>query len=72
MAENLVLGLDPGSSHVAAALAERTAEGDVQIIGVGLVPSAGVYRGLISDLGAAADAMRRAADAACAMADRRA
>jgi len=70
VAENLVLGLDPGSSHVAAALAERTAEGDVQIIGVGLVPSAGVYRGLISDLGAAADAMRRAADAACAMADR--
>lgn len=70
MAENLVLGLDAGSTHVVAALAERTEGGDAQIIGVGLVPSAGVYRGLISDLGAAADAMRRAADAACAMADR--
>ncbi|MFS8641233.1 MAG: hypothetical protein LOD90_10610, partial [Symbiobacteriaceae bacterium] len=68
MAANLVLGLDAGSTHVAAALAEVTEAGEARVIGVGLVPSAGVYRGLISDLSAAARAMRQAAEAACAMA----
>lgn len=70
MAANLVLGLDAGSTHVAAALAEVTEAGEARVIGVGLVPSAGVYRGLISDLSAAARAMRQAAEAACAMAGR--
>lgn len=70
MAENLVLGLDAGSTHVAAALAEVAEDGEPRVIGVGLVPSTGVYRGLISDLGAAAQEMRKAAEAACAMADR--
>src|SRR5690606_35626568 len=70
VAENLVLGLDAGSTHVAAALAEVAEDGEPRVIGVGLVPSTGVYRGLISDLGAAAQEMRKAAEAACAMADR--
>ncbi|BAD40203.1 cell division protein FtsA [Symbiobacterium thermophilum IAM 14863] len=70
VAENLVLGLDAGSTHVAAALAEAPEGGEPRVIGVGLVPSAGVYRGLISDLSAAARAMRKAAEAACAMAGR--
>ncbi len=70
MAENLVLGLDAGSTHVAAALAEAVEDGEPRVIGVGLVPSAGVYRGLISDLSAAAGAMRKAAEMACAMANK--
>lgn len=69
MEPNLVLGVDAGSTHVVAALAERV-EGDSQVIGVGLVPSAGVHRGLIVDMGAAAEAVQKAVTAACQMADR--
>jgi cell division protein FtsA len=66
---SLVLGLDAGSANVVAALADL-AGGDPQIIGVGLVPSAGIRRGLVVDLKAAAESMRKAVDQACEMAGR--
>lgn len=65
---NLVLGIDAGSAHVVATLAE-IAEGEPQVIGVGLVPSAGVHRGVIVDMKAAGEAIRQAVEKACQMAE---
>jgi cell division protein FtsA len=62
-----MLGIDAGSANVVAALADLSG-GDPQIIGVGLVPSAGIRKGVVVDLKAAADSMRKAADQACDMA----
>jgi cell division protein FtsA len=65
---NLVLGVDAGSAHVVATLAE-IAEGEPQVIGVGLVPSAGVHRGVIVDMKAVGEAIRQAVEKACQMAE---
>lgn len=62
-----MLGIDAGSANVVAALADLSG-GDPQIIGVGLVPSAGICKGVVVDLKAAADSMRKAVDQACDMA----
>lgn len=69
MEATVVLGIDAGSSNTVAALAELV-DGIPQVIGVGLVPSAGVRKGLVVDLTAASAAMGRAAAAACEMAGR--
>lgn len=65
---HFVLGIDAGSTHTVAALAQ-IADGAPQIIGVGLTPSAGVRRGVVVDLQAAGQAIRRAVDEACKMAE---
>jgi len=65
---NLVLGIDAGSATVVAALAE-IALGEPHVIGVGLVPSAGLHRGLVVDAKAAGEAIRQAIEKACQMAD---
>lgn len=67
MERNLVLGIDAGSENIVVTLAE-VAEGEPQVIGVGLVPSAGVHRGVIVDMKAAGEAIRQAVDKACQMA----
>jgi cell division protein FtsA len=63
----LVLGIDAGSAKVAATLAE-IAEGEPQVIGVGLAPCSGVRKGLVVDLEATAKAISEAAAGACEMA----
>ncbi|HYG57092.1 MAG TPA: cell division protein FtsA, partial [Symbiobacteriaceae bacterium] len=69
MQQSLVLGVDAGSANVVAALADL-AGGTPQVIGVGLVPSAGVRRGMVVDLAAAGQAIKQAAQSACDMAGR--
>ncbi len=68
MERNLVLGVDAGSATVVATLAE-IAKGEPHVIGVGLVPSAGLHRGLVVDAKAAGEAIRQAVETACQMAD---
>ena len=68
MERNLVLGVDAGSANVVAAVAE-IAGGEPQVIGVGLVPSAGVHRGVVVDVKAAGGVIRQAVEKACQMAD---
>lgn len=67
MERTLVLGIDAGSAKVAVTMAE-IAEGEPQIIGVGLVPCRGVRKGQVVDLAATAEAIREAARTACEMA----
>lgn len=68
MERNLVLGIDVGSANVVATLAE-IAQGEPQVIGVGLMPSAGVHRGVVVDLKAAGEVIRQAVEKAFQMAD---
>ncbi len=65
----LILGIDAGSSRTVAVLAEL-ADDRPQIIGVGVKPCAGVRRGVVVDLEAAAVAIRQAVAEACEMAGR--
>lgn len=69
MERSLVLGIDAGSAHTVAVLAEL-AEGGPQIIGVGVVPCAGLRKGVVVDLEAAAASMTLAVGQACEMAGR--
>lgn len=62
-----LLGVDAGSAHVAAVLADLS-EGEPQVIGVSMVPCSGIRKGLVVDLEATAAAIRQAAAAACEMA----
>jgi cell division protein FtsA len=64
---SLVLGVDAGSANVAAVLADL-AEGAPRIIGIGLVPTNAVRRGLVVDLAGAARSIQEAVSQACAMA----
>ncbi|MFZ5815510.1 MAG: cell division protein FtsA [Bacillota bacterium] len=67
MERNLVLGVDAGSAHVAVTVAEM-AEGEPQVIGVALLPSAGIHRGIIVDMEAVGEAVGQAVEKACQMA----
>lgn len=65
MPRNIFTALDVGTSTVQAVVAERKkGEESLKILGMGIVPSAGVRRGNVVDLNDAALAIRRAADEA--------
>ena len=69
MEGSLVLGIDAGSANTVAVLADL-AGGEPQVIGVGLVPSTGVRRGMVVDLAAAAESIKAAVGQASSMAGR--
>lgn len=65
MARNLITALDIGTSTVTTVVAERVPGRYVrQVIGVGVVPSAGVRRGAVVDVGEASEAVRRSIEQA--------
>ena len=67
MARALITALDVGTSATQTVVAERIFEGDgdrLRVLGVGIVPSAGVRKGVVVDLDDAADVIRRSADEA--------
>lgn len=68
MEGSLVLGIDAGSANTVAVLSDL-AGGSPEVVGVGLVPSAGIRRGVVVDLTAAAESIRKAARTACDMAN---
>ena len=47
---NLIVGLDIGTSKVAAVVSELTPNGDIEIIGVGVSPSRGLKKGVVVNL----------------------
>lgn len=51
MARNIITALDVGTSTVQTVVAERTPEGTLRILGMGNIPSSGVRRGIVIDLG---------------------
>lgn len=66
----MIAGLDIGTTKVAALIAEVTDEMQLDIIGVGLVPSKGLRKGAVVDLEQATESIARAVEQAEHMAGR--
>ncbi|MBI4572682.1 MAG: cell division protein FtsA [candidate division NC10 bacterium] len=64
----LVVGLDIGTTKVCAIVAERNGDGVVDIIGVGHSPSRGLRKGVVVNIDATVDSIRRAIEDAELMA----
>ena len=63
-----VIGLDIGTSKVAAIVGEITAEGDLEIIGIGSHPSRGMKKGVVVNIESTVQSIQRAIEEAELMA----
>jgi len=66
--KNIITGLDIGTSKVVALVGEVTAEGGIEIIGIGSHPSRGLKRGVVVDIEATVNSIQRAVQEAELMA----
>jgi cell division protein FtsA len=67
--KNLIVGLDIGTSKIVATVAEITAEGRMEIIGLGQSPSRGLKKGVVVNIESTVTAIQRALEEAELMAD---
>src|SRR5512147_2244742 len=67
--KKLIVGLDIGTSKIAAIVAELKPEGGFEIIGMGSHPSRGLRRGVVVNIEATVNAIQRALEEAELMAD---
>ncbi|MGH8556810.1 MAG: cell division protein FtsA [Methylococcales bacterium] len=65
---NLIVGLDIGTSKVAAIVGELTDEGTIEVIGIGSNPSRGLKKGVVVNLESTVHSIRRAVEEAELMA----
>ena len=65
---NLIVGLDIGTSKVLAIVAEVNDEGKLEIIGVGHHPAKGLRRGVVADIESTVSSIQRAIEEAELMA----
>lgn len=65
---DLIVGLDIGTSKVLAIVGEITAQGDLQVIGVGHHTSRGLQRGVVADIESTVKSIQRAVEDAELMA----
>ncbi|MDA8110553.1 MAG: cell division protein FtsA [Betaproteobacteria bacterium] len=68
-AKNLIVGLDIGTSKVAALVAEQAPEGALEILGMGSHESKGLKKGVVVNISATVSAIQRALEEAELMAD---
>jgi len=66
--KNIITGLDIGTSKVVALIGEVTADGAIEIIGIGKHPSRGLKRGVVVDIEATVNTIQRAVQEAELMA----
>ena len=66
--ENLIIGLDIGTTKICVIVAERSENG-VDIIGIGTHPSRGLRKGVVVDIDATVNSIMRAVEEAELMAD---
>ncbi|MGR8934632.1 MAG: cell division protein FtsA [Gammaproteobacteria bacterium] len=64
----LIVGLDIGTSKVAALVAEHTSSGDIEIVGIGSTPSRGLKKGVVVNLESTVQSIQRAVEEAELMA----
>lgn len=57
--DEIIVGLDVGTTKVAAVVGEARADGQVDIIGVGMSPSHGVKKGGVVHVNETMDAIHR-------------
>jgi cell division protein FtsA len=62
--ERYLVGLDVGTSKVAAIVGEMTDDGGLDVIGIGLAESRGIRRGVVVNLEAAVESIKKAIDEA--------
>ena len=62
--ERYLVGLDVGTSKITAVVGELMDDGGLDIIGIGLADARGIRRGLVVNLEAAVDSIKRAIDEA--------
>ena len=67
--KNLLVGLDIGTSKIAAIVAEIRPEGGFEIIGMGSSPSRGLKKGVVVNIESTVNAIQRALEEAELMAD---
>lgn len=65
---NLIVGLDIGTSKVAAIVGELTSEGNIEVIGIGSTPSRGLKKGVVVNLESTVQSIQRAIEEAELMA----
>ncbi|HID93051.1 MAG TPA: cell division protein FtsA [bacterium (Candidatus Stahlbacteria)] len=64
MREKHIVGLDLGTTKIACIVAQVGDTGAAEVVGVGITPSHGLRRGVVTDLEEAADSIRAAVDEA--------
>src|SRR5438067_93861 len=67
--KNLIVGLDIGTSKIAAIVAEITADGALNVIGMGTQPSRGLKKGVVVNIEATMASIQRVIEEAELMAD---
>ena len=67
--KNLIIGLDIGTSKIAAIVAEMKPEGGFEVIGMGSSPSRGLKKGVVVNIESTVNAIQRALEEAELMAD---
>ena len=67
--KNLIVGLDIGTSKIAAIVAEMMPEGGFEVIGMGSSPSRGLKKGVVVNIESTVNAIQRALEEAELMAD---
>ncbi len=65
---NLIVGLDIGTSKVAAVVGEINDEGNIEVVGMGAYPSKGLKKGVVVNLETTVQSIQKAVDAAEVMA----
>ena len=65
---NLIVGLDIGTSKVAAIVGEIKEDGEIEVIGIGSQPSRGLKKGVVVNLEATVQSIQRAIEEAELMA----
>jgi cell division protein FtsA len=65
---NLIVGLDIGTSKVAAIVGDLSADGDIEVIGIGSAPSRGLKKGVVVNLESTVQSIQRAIEEAELMA----
>jgi cell division protein FtsA len=64
MEDQLLIGIDVGTTKVCTLVAREESQGQLRILGVGIEPSQGLRKGVVVDLEAAAQAVARSVDKA--------
>jgi cell division protein FtsA len=67
--KNLIVGLDIGTSKIAAIVAEMKPEGGFEVVGMGSSPSRGLKKGVVVNIESTVNAIQRALEEAELMAD---
>lgn len=65
---NLIVGLDIGTSKVAAIVGELTSDGNIEVVGIGSTPSRGLKKGVVVNLESTVQSIQRAVEEAELMA----